>query len=105
VLSGYVTEFLISLLRLWNIWVTTDGKTGILEEIDDSEETNVVDYRAASLSHKFQQPAYSFETEFGKGICREQKKKTNNLKQEFTSIIQAGARQPLRYTVQLKKRT
>jgi|688.fasta_scaffold329165_1 hypothetical protein len=72
-LSGHVTEFLISLL--WNIWVTTDEETGILEEIDDSEETNVVDYRAASLSHKFQQPAYSFETEFGKAVCREPKKK------------------------------
>lgn len=68
-LSGHVTEFLISLL--WNIWVTTDEETGILEEIDDSEETNVVDYRAASLSHKFQQPAYSFETEFGKAVCRD----------------------------------
>lgn len=72
-LSGYVTEFLIFLLRLWNIWVTTDEETGILEEIDDSEETIVVEYRAASLSHQFQQPAYSFETEFGKAVSREQK--------------------------------
>ncbi|EFX80825.1 hypothetical protein DAPPUDRAFT_318224 [Daphnia pulex] len=38
-LSGYVTEFLISLLRLWNMWVTTDEETGILEEIEDSEGT------------------------------------------------------------------